>query len=184
MMIHGYLMTYQIFTSLDQYPDGLAQTFRHGYDTEILNDNAYGWIEQWAEADVVFVEFDDQQWTSVVELFHHDVRVDDKNLAIGGISGVLTHSDYRGRGLASKLINIALDYSRAQWHIDLALLTCKRKMITYYERLGWKLLDNEIHFLQDSGKTKFDKNLITGMSYHFTDADFPDGIIDLNGYPW
>lgn len=169
----------------DDIPDALYQELNHWYDALILNDDAYGWITQWATPKCVFIEFEGDQWTCVVELLHESILVGDKPLQVAGISGVMTHPEYQKRGLARQLIQDALNQARQQWRLSFALLTCKHALIPYYVALGWQLLDVLIQFTQNDSSTHFDPQKVVGMVYLLEDGvTFPDGEIDMQGYPW
>ena len=56
-----------------------------------------------------------------------------KNLMI---LGLVVHPDYRKRGIAADLMNILLDTARRNGVTHVAL-TCKKELISYYERFGF-----------------------------------------------
>lgn len=171
------------YSSFDAYPQSLQDDLIVWYRKLILNDDAYTWIEDWAKPLHLYVDFDGEQWKSVVELFHETITVGDQQLTVAGISGVMTHPDYLGQRLAQELLTHALDYAHNSWKVDFAVLTCKHEMIPYYENQGWQSIDAAIYFDQPDGKARFDPELVVGMIYAFTDEKFPDGDMDM-GLPW
>ncbi len=52
------------------------------------------------------------------------------------IFGVDTHPDYRKKGLAAALLNSFIDNARKE-HRKGVVLTCKEKLIHYYEKFGF-----------------------------------------------
>lgn len=54
-----------------------------------------------------------------------------------GLSEVVTHPDWRKRGLATALIREAAGYIAAQ-EPDLSIFTCERSRTAFYERGGWR----------------------------------------------
>lgn len=54
------------------------------------------------------------------------------------IQGVSTLPQYRGEGLGSRLLNIALEESRRQGYLY-AILFCREALVRFYEINGWRL---------------------------------------------
>jgi predicted N-acetyltransferase YhbS len=73
-----------------------------------------------------------------VQIFDKTIRVRGTPVRLGGIGSVATHSDYRGRGVSSDLLERAIERMRARgmW---LSLLFAA-PVAPLYERLGWQRL--------------------------------------------
>ena len=83
-------------------------------------------------------------------------RYNDCDVTIGGIGGVMTHPEYRGRGFATAAIDRCVDFFREQGDIDFGLLVCERDLIPFYEHLGWQLFSGEFFVTQCVERVKFD----------------------------
>ncbi len=81
-----------------------------------------------------FVIRDGGRIVSQVICVDQSVMVGSKTLRVGGISGVCTHPDYRGRGFMTKLLRYAIAYMRTQGFAisDLGGDTQR------YRRFGWE----------------------------------------------
>lgn len=100
---------------------------------------------------------------------------------IGGVGGVKTHPQARGRGLASGVVRRAVELFREQG-ADFALLVCEPALIPFYERLGWATHGGGLVVRQRGEAVPFTFNL--PMVHPLRDAAVPDGVIDLMGPPW
>ncbi|MFI6638664.1 GNAT family N-acetyltransferase [Streptomyces sp. NPDC050504] len=57
-----------------------------------------------------------------------------------GIGGVAVAPDVRGRGLARRVVAVALEHARTMGP-EYALLFCRPPLVALYERLGWRPVD-------------------------------------------
>jgi GNAT superfamily N-acetyltransferase len=104
------------------------------------------------------------------------------DVKVGGIGGVMTHPNFRGRGYARAAVNRGIEFFREQDDIDFALLVCKPTLIPLYERLGWRVFSGDL-LVEQHGKTvKFTFNL--PMTCPLRATQELDGVIDLLGPPW
>lgn len=82
----------------------------------------------------VFGAFENGELVSCCQLFPRTLRLAGELVPVGGIGTVFTRTDARGRGLAPKVIEVALAESSARGH-QLALLTANR--FDWYEAMGF-----------------------------------------------
>jgi predicted N-acetyltransferase YhbS len=71
---------------------------------------------------------------SSVQVFTKRIRLRGETVLLGGIGSVATHPDYERRGIASRLLRLAIDEMERRGML-LSLLFTGR--ISFYERLGW-----------------------------------------------
>lgn len=57
-----------------------------------------------------------------------------------GLSEVVTHPDYRNRGIGTKMLQKAADYIRSE-KPDISVFTCSPKRIGFYTGGGWQVLE-------------------------------------------
>lgn len=76
---------------------------------------------------------------SHVQVIPIEVHGRDRDLTLGGVSGVLTYPQFRGEGHATALLHAAAGHINRQG-FDLGMLFCGPEMIPFYERLGWRAL--------------------------------------------
>ncbi len=128
------------------------------------------------------VRDDDGRLVSHVGMLTRDVSVDDVPMTIGGIGGVKTHPDARGRGYAAAAIRTATAFLTDTCGAAFVLLVCLPPTVPYYERLGWHRFHGTLLVAQPGGTIPFTTNL--PMVLPARDAAPLDGTINLCGYPW
>jgi hypothetical protein len=72
-------------------------------------------------------------------------------------------------------------FMREEMGVDFGLLMCDEAMIPFYEGLGWRVVDGPLVYDQPGGKELFDDVV---MVYPIAEDAFPEGEIDVQGYPW
>ena len=129
----------------------------------------------------VLVEDDAQGLACHVGLYRREATWDGRKVRIGGVGGVLTHPDFRRRGLASVALSAAIQTFKDERATDFALLFCEPHNIAFYGNRGWKPFIGEVYAEQPSGRVRFD--VMTPMVSYLKRAPH-DGVIDLCGLPW
>ena len=137
----------------------------------------------WAHAHwrVLVREANSPSVVSHVGLYVRDITWNDRTVTVGGIGGVMTHPDRRGRGLASAAMVRAVDHFRDVAKADFALLFCEPHNFDLYRGLGWHEFAGEVHVAQPGGQIRFD--VMTPFVHDFGLAP-RTGTIDLRGLPW
>jgi aminoglycoside 2'-N-acetyltransferase I len=116
-----------------------------------------------------------------VGIFFRTVTWDGRKMDIGGIGGVATRPDCRGRGYATLALNAALRTMRDHEALRFALLFCEPHNEAYYQARGWHPFKGEIWAEQPVGRVRFDA--MAPFVFDFTRKP-RDGVIDLCGLPW
>jgi aminoglycoside 2'-N-acetyltransferase I len=135
----------------------------------------------WSDVDWHVLLRVDDQLVSHVEIVERTGTVDERPVKLGGIGGVVTLSEWRGRGLATAVLGRAATFMRDELRVAFGLLICGQKMIPFYSRLGWQVVAGPLVFDQPGGKVVFDD---VTMVLPCAGADWPEGTIDLCGLPW
>lgn len=100
---------------------------------------------------------------------------------IGGIGGVMTHPEARGRGYAGIAMRQALEFFCSQG-VDFALLVCKPQLLKYYGSMGWQEFIGQLLVRQYGREDRFTFNRV--MTHAVQVVAPVDGSIDLAGPPW
>lgn len=116
-----------------------------------------------------------------VGLCRREVIWNGRKMRAGGIGGVLTREDARGRGYATLALNAAIATLKDERSTDFALLFCEPHTAPFYEERGWKPFDGEIYAEQPGGRARF--TAIAPYVYDLKRAP-RRGTIDLGGLPW
>ncbi|MCM1966236.1 GNAT family N-acetyltransferase [Streptomyces sp. G1] len=98
-----------------------------------------------------------------------------------GVGGVAVAPDVRGRGLARLVLAAALRHARTMGPRH-ALLFCRPPLVPLYERLGWHLLDEDVH-VEQPGDRLVAMPLRTMVIPLHDDAIWPSGPVRLFSLP-
>lgn len=128
----------------------------------------------------VIVE-DDGQPVCHVGLYRREGVWKDRKTRIGGIGGVVTHPDYRRRGLASLALTAALQTLKDERATDFALLFCEPDNVDFYTSRNWKPFIGEVYAEQRGERMRFDA-MLPLVSYLKRAPH--EGELDLCGLPW
>lgn len=135
----------------------------------------------WASGDWNVLLYVNDVLVSNVEVLTRVVTVNQEPLRIGGVGGVATWPEYRGRGYASQAMQRAAAFMRDDLALDFALLVCAHERVSLYESLGWQVVAGPMFFDQPGGKQQFDEVV---MILSLNGKPWPPGKIDLMGLPW
>ena len=140
---------------------------------------------EWASAQWRMIYWDEAgQALSHVGIVLRTGEANGKQVMIGGVGGVMTRPNARRQGLASKAINLAVEFFLKQ-RTDFGLLVCETKLVPFYERLHWRCYGDELLVTQHGKKSLFTFNR---PMIHSVCIDGPSvgaiSAIDLQGPPW
>jgi predicted acetyltransferase len=170
-------MQYQIETIHEkdltqQRRNQLAQWFK----------DEFGYIPlKWAEPQWYILAFNDSELIGRVGIIDRLVLVADKQIRVGGISGVIAKNERRNNGVGKALMAESVKAIKDKLNASFGLLLCRKEVFGFYDKLGWKVNDFPTTFEQPQGKMVFPNLTMT----YSCDSDFwPNGPVDLNGLPW
>ncbi len=106
---------------------------------------------------------------------------DGEPVAIGGVGGVKTHPEARGRGHGAEVMREAFRTWSARM-VDFGLLVCEPGLIDYYTRLGWAEFGGTVLTLQKGESVPFQFNRVMLIAVRSQPPSA--GVIDLRGPPW
>ncbi len=90
-------------------------------------------------------------------IHHANIVFEDKKVKLGGFGGVCTRSDMRGKGIATRVINSAMEYLKQRGD-DVAFLGVDLSKHTQqlYEKAGFVLLPRKFSWEDAKGNLKTD----------------------------
>ena len=135
---------------------------------------------RWRPKDVHFVLYIDDKPISHVGLLRHAVSVNGEAVAVGGVAGVVTVPEAQKRGHARQLMQHAASFLK-EWNVDAGLLFCLKRLIPYYEALGWRVVEQPVEIEQPQGVII---SPLEVMVLPFGGRSWPDGKVTLNSFPW
>ena len=136
---------------------------------------------EWSDVDWHVLLRVSRQLISHVEIVERTGTVAGQPVKLGGIGGVVTLPEWRGRGLATAALEPSAAFMRDELQVDFGLLICDEHMIPFYNRLGWQVVEGPLTFDQPGGKVVFDD---VTMVLPCVGTDWPEGASDLCGLPW
>lgn len=104
-----------------------------------------------------------------------------RKLLIGGIGGVITRPDCRGRGYAGLALGAAIRTLKDERTAQAGLLFCEERMMPFYRARGWHDFDGEVIVEQRGTRTRLAE--MRPMVFDVIRAP-RQGTIDLCGLPW
>ncbi len=138
---------------------------------------------RWGGGDTRLVVWDGDQWVSSLEIAARDIRVGDTSLFVGGLSGVMTPPEFRGKGYAAAGVKRADEYICQELGLPFALLVTSSELAErLYGPLGWKVVADSLIYHQDGEARLMDDTAV--MVFSCTNQPWPAGVIDLCGPPW
>ncbi|MBR0828890.1 GNAT family N-acetyltransferase [Bradyrhizobium manausense] len=148
------------------------------HETEKL---PWGHIE-WAEPDLrVLIEESAGGLVCHAGIFFRTILWNGHKMHVGGIGGVATREDCRGRGYATLALEAATQTLRANEAARFAILFCQPHNFAFYEARGWHRFTGEVHAEQAEGRIRYD--FMTPFVFDLGRAP-RQGTIDLCGLPW
>jgi predicted N-acetyltransferase YhbS len=109
------------------------------------------------------------------------VAVGGQPIQLSGIGGVITHPAWRRRGIASAVLEQAVEFIRNELTAEFCLLLCREEIAPLYARFGWKCVEGPTTFQQPVGQITWPR---LTMVLPCAGKEWPRGSIDLCGLPW
>lgn len=138
---------------------------------------------KWREKDIQVGLLDDAgRLVAAAELATAELAgADGQRTGVVGIGGVIVAAPCRGRGLARRVVELALERAGTLGP-GLAMLFCYRDRAGLYERLGFHEVEAEVWVEQPSGSIRMP--LVTMWRALLPGASPPAGPLTLDGLPF
>jgi GNAT superfamily N-acetyltransferase len=151
------------------------------FGRQIVEKLPWGRID-WAHADLrVLIDAPEGSLVCHVGIHFRTITWNGHKIHVGGIGGVMTRQDCRGRGYASVALQAAIDTMRANEAVRFAVLFCEEHNFAFYQARGWHPFMGEVFCEQKTGRIRFE--LMWPFVFDIRRAP-RDGVLDLNGLPW
>ena len=127
--------------------------------------------------DRILIVQEARQVVAHLALYRRPVKIGDEPLEIGMVGGVAVAPDHRRRGHCRLLLQRAHDYLRAR-SIAFSILFAFEPLV--YRSSGYRLMQNETHFLDVDGAWK--TFVYRGSMYsELTERPWPNQVLELHG---
>ena len=101
-----------------------------------------------------------------VGIYFRDAIWDGRKVQIGGIGGVSTREDCRGRGYATLALNAAIRTLRDHEAVRFAMLFCEPHNEAFYQARGWHPFKGEVYAEQPEGRIRFEAMAPYRIRFH------------------
>ena len=101
-----------------------------------------------------------------VGIYFRDAIWDGRKVHIGGIGGVSTRADCRGRGYATLALNAAIRTLRDHEAVRFAMLFCEPHNEAFYQARGWHPFKGEVYAEQPEGRIRFEAMAPYRVRFH------------------
>jgi predicted N-acetyltransferase YhbS len=159
--------------------------------TEGERESLFGWGEmifgiedaayRWRSKELHFITEEDGRAVSHVGLIKTKVSVGGREVTVGGVGGVVTVPEAQGRRLVHAAMREAAAYMCAEMGVEFGMLFCLPRLVPFYERQGWQLVEEEVEIEQPSGKVAWPYRV---MVRPCGERKWPAGKIEVGGLPW
>jgi aminoglycoside 2'-N-acetyltransferase I len=85
----------------------------------------------------------DDRVVAALDILSKDITHVGTTYSASGLSAVVTDPAYRGRGYGHRIVQAARDVIAAS-RADLGIFTCDTPLRTFYERAGWRCLEDTV----------------------------------------
>ena len=153
----------------------LREELRHGFEIE------FGRADRWRDPDHYALLHLDGQLAGRLGILDTKVSVGGRIVRVGGIGGVVTKPDFRGRGIASEMLSRAADFMKNDLRVEFGLLLCRHEVSPVYSKLGWLIVPGPTTFTRSGVAATYPNDT---MILRLADNEWPFGPIDMLGLPW
>ncbi len=151
-----------------------------------LADDEFGGFDivrntEWASPNWVFLCSYENELAGCYNLVLRKAEFDGKPVMLAGLNNMITLPAFRGRRVASHLLENTQKLWFNQFKAEYGLLLCADQLVEFYAQFGWRLTSAEIRYKQPGGIRVWSANcmLLTNEG-----SWFEPELIDLCGLPW
>jgi GNAT superfamily N-acetyltransferase len=135
----------------------------------------------WRPKDEHIVRYVDDQFAAKASVLTHCVVINDEEVLVGGVGGVLTMPAFQGQGHATAVLNYLTGYLRDRLKVPFGVLFCNPELVPFYARLGWRVIEDTVKIQQPHGTIA---SPLPVMNVSYSQQPWPAGTVYLNSEPW
>lgn len=150
-----------------------------GWGEDLFSVNVLGL--RWRSKDRHFVLYENGSPRASASVLRHEARLGDRSVVIGGLGGVITLPEARGRGLARRIVGRATEFLRDDLGASFGLLFCLPRLVPFYRSLGWEVVEPGVLIDHPGGKIP---SPVPVMILPFGEERWPAERVDLGSLPW
>jgi hypothetical protein len=136
---------------------------------------------RWRPKDYHFITEEDGRVVSHVGVLKDTVRAGGQDVMVGGVGGVVTIPEAQGRHLVHAGMRRASEFMCAELGVEFGMLFCLQRLVPFYARQGWQLVEETVEFEQPAGKVVSPFRV---MILPCGASVWPAGNVEVGGFPW
>lgn len=118
---------------------------------------------------------------SHVGLLLDTVSVGEESVEVAGVGAVVSVPEVQGKGYSQQAMRRALSVMREEMEVEFGMLFCLERLVPFYARQGWRLVEDECVVEQDGERVRFPFRV---MIYQLGERQWPAGRVETSGLPW
>lgn len=136
---------------------------------------------EWSKPHWTIAYYEKNELAAFYNVITRCVNLDNYLVKTAGINNLITVKKFRGKGFASKLLRETEYFLFQKLNCQICLLLCSKKLVSFYERLNWDVLDDCSTYFDQVQGTKLWK---AETMLRTKNEKLNPRIINLNGLPW
>lgn len=155
------------------------KAYLFGWGDDLWDNDRYGLT--WRRPDIKFVGYQEGRPVTIASAVLHTISMDGEEIRLGGLAGVITVPDARGKGHGSSIVGAVEGHLRDVIAADFGMLFCHPELIPFYEPRGWHTIRGPITIDQPE-RQRETPHIV--MILPFTQAVWKDRPLILGSLPW
>jgi predicted GNAT family N-acyltransferase len=136
---------------------------------------------RWRPKEWHFLVEEDGRAVAHIGVLQTTVRVGEREISVGGVGGVVSVPEARGRGHVHAGMRRAAQFMCDELKVEAGMLFCLERLVAFYARQGWRLIEETVEIEQPTG------TIVSPMRVMVLPCDgraWPAGKIEVGGLPW
>jgi aminoglycoside 2'-N-acetyltransferase I len=135
----------------------------------------------WSKMEYCVLGLLDGLIVTLLGLYPREILAGAEKVFVAGVGSVATHPDFQRRGYAGLLLERSETFMRDEIQAEFGLLVCSPTREAYYARYGWQTIAGPmVYDMPTCKRTWTDLVLVLPLG----ERPWPEGKVDLCGYPW
>jgi predicted GNAT family N-acyltransferase len=136
---------------------------------------------RWRPKELHLIVEDEGRAVAHIGVVQTTVRVGGREVSVGGVGGVVSVPEARGRGHVHAGMLRADAFMCEELKVEAGMLFCLERLVAFYARQGWQLIEETVEIEQPTG------TIVSPMRVMVKPCGgsiWPAGKIEVGGLPW
>jgi GNAT superfamily N-acetyltransferase len=135
----------------------------------------------WRAKDHHIMRYVGGEFAAKASVLKHSVVINDNEVLVGGVGGVITMPAFQGQGHATAVLSYLADYLGDQLRLPFGMLFCRPALVPFYGRFRWQIIADTVYVDQPNGVIA---SPLPVMYASYSNQPWPKGSVQLNSEPW